>query len=457
MPETLTDKILGGFSERQEKRGADFGKIIPDAMDFASRSVKLEFDQERLEEKREQVGQLKMGRDAKIFDRISSQLNTALKLPPKARKALIPSIQKTLASAGTELGPVAESLLLEGDPSIAKAITIMNNTLSTPEQKQQGLQSLQKALPADEFLDLAKQFVAQAGQTQRTEITTGAQKEIAKETQQQRAEEFKFNKTIKIADLKLDAQQLTFKINDAISNRRADSVDQAKKDKLKGFERAGDLRAELRKPFEQYASIRTTGKNMLDQIDKKGPFRDFAMVFDFIKLVDPGSVVRGDERRGFQITGSLGTKITNTLQNWVNGKTLNDTQRNEIRDFVTQRWENDMRGYLDASRTTFKAGKAEGLENFDPAQGAIVDDLKFLQAQRAKFKGTKLAGQDPREIIERIDPLRKDPRLSRPEAKKQLSNLEKLKQRLSAPEATTEQKNRLRRIEEAIKRQRGRQ
>lgn len=60
-------------------------------------------------------------------------------------------------------------------------------------------------------------------------------------------------------------------------------------------------------------------------------FGDLALIFNFMKMLDPGSTVREGEFATAQNTGGVPDRIVNLYQNVLNGARLNKSQRNAIR------------------------------------------------------------------------------------------------------------------------------
>ena len=86
--------------------------------------------------------------------------------------------------------------------------------------------------------------------------------------------------------------------------------------------------AVLREIMPNYTSLQST------LADTENPFADVTTLFQFMKLIDPGSVVRANEADMFSNAGSLPTQLANSLNQITNGGTLTDAQQKQLSQIV---------------------------------------------------------------------------------------------------------------------------
>jgi hypothetical protein len=118
-------------------------------------------------------------------------------------------------------------------------------------------------------------------------------------------------------------------------------------DPAKTFEQEEKLRKEYQGRTKVYGELRSTFANIESSAKANSGPGDIALITSFMKMLDPGSVVRETEFATARDTAGLYSRLENALQKAQNGKFLNETQRKEYVDLAKQ--------YLNASQK--KAGE----------------------------------------------------------------------------------------------------
>jgi hypothetical protein len=115
-------------------------------------------------------------------------------------------------------------------------------------------------------------------------------------------------------------------------------------DPAKSFEQEEKLRKEFQGRTKVYGELGTTYQNMKSSADAKTGPGDIALITGFMKMLDPGSVVRETEFATARDTAGLYERLQNQAQKLQSGQlfTLDSKQRKEYTDLAKQ--------YLDSAQ-----------------------------------------------------------------------------------------------------------
>lgn len=115
-------------------------------------------------------------------------------------------------------------------------------------------------------------------------------------------------------------------------------------DPAKSFEQEEKLRKEFQGRTKVYGELGTTYSNMKSSADAKTGPGDIALITGFMKMLDPGSVVRETEFATARDTAGLYERLQNQAQKLQSGQlfTLDSKQRKEYTDLAKQ--------YLDSAQ-----------------------------------------------------------------------------------------------------------
>jgi hypothetical protein len=217
---------------------------------------------------------------------------------------------------------------------------------------------------------------------------------LGEETRTQAGEEIKRKKETqellnKAADLDLTKAKTTKVLSE---NKKLDAETKKAILELEAFEKTGGIAPE--KVFEQEKKIRdeyvkrtanfTAAQDAFSKIeasaqDKTGA-GDIALITSFMKMLDPGSVVRETEFATAQDTGGLFVKLKNALSKAQTGEFLTDIQRKEFSSLS--------RRYMDAAKNQEKgvrAGLNKVVKNYklnpDNVFGVIEEETAAAEAE----------------------------------------------------------------------------
>jgi hypothetical protein len=226
----------------------------------------------------------------------------------------------------------------------------------------------------------ADQAVADATTAQATagnaaeKATADAAKAMA--DAQKAAVDAKFAEQITLADLKKKAADLGLtnaQTGSALAQARNLSL-QSKKavlelealkagtpDPAKAFDQEEKLRKEFQARTKVYGELGTTYSNIESSSKAKSGPGDIALITGFMKMLDPGSVVRETEFATARDTAGLYTRLENSLEKAKGGQFLQPKQREEFVNLAKQ--------YLDSAQK--KSGEDK------KALGVVVKNYKL--------------------------------------------------------------------------------
>lgn len=119
---------------------------------------------------------------------------------------------------------------------------------------------------------------------------------------------------------------------------------------------------ESSQPYKNYVETRNRTDALESATADPGAFGDLGILYDYMRSLDPDSVVREGEQLLFRRTGSLSQKAANALNNLATGKTLTEDQRNEILKYSRRRRDIAERSYLAHVEPTLKQAGRLGFE-----------------------------------------------------------------------------------------------
>lgn len=89
--------------------------------------------------------------------------------------------------------------------------------------------------------------------------------------------------------------------------------------------------------YKDWLNIKGKTQILQEAVNNPSAFGDLGVVFDYMKALDPGSVVREGEQKAFKSIGSLPQKTVNAINGFLTGKSLTPEQREEILGWVRKR------------------------------------------------------------------------------------------------------------------------
>ena len=241
-----------------------------------------------------------------------------------------------------------------GDKVITSAIALGGERRTEAEAPAKLMEQIAKADKA-----VADAKTAQATATNAPE-KAAAEAALAVAQAQKAAVDAKFAKQITLADLKKKAAELGLtqaQTGSALAQTKKLGVETSKAalelealkasgglDPAKSFEQEEKLRKEFQGRTKVYGELGTTYQNMKSSADAKTGPGDIALITGFMKMLDPGSVVRETEFATARDTAGLYERLQNQAQKLQSGQlfTLDSKQRKEYTDLAKQ--------YLDSAQ-----------------------------------------------------------------------------------------------------------
>jgi hypothetical protein len=93
---------------------------------------------------------------------------------------------------------------------------------------------------------------------------------------------------------------------------------------------AGGMRDDFTKASKDFVTVRDFYAPMREAVKNPTPAGDTQLIFGFMKLLDPNSVVRESEYAAAAKSAGMPDRITTALENWVTGKKLTASQRQDF-------------------------------------------------------------------------------------------------------------------------------
>ena len=278
--------------------------------------------------------------------------------------------RRSLGLGGATSGQQQEARLelLSADPVAAGKFFDSFSKLPTPEQDRIKVQMGRMATAADNIVGLPDEQLGMGlAQTRQAFINSGDQQAA------QRVDAL-IKENLEPQQLRLRLSAISAQTRDqekVIASREKAALNQAKQsqtdlnDKLKKDKTAFDQTTTLRKDVtaisKEFVKVRDA-RNRLEAVfdtnkiakvaadfaraAKNNPkaeqiaqsteaFGDMALIFNFMKMLDPGSTVREGEFASAQNTGGVDDKIINLYNQAIKGTRLNDSQRSGLRAQAT--------------------------------------------------------------------------------------------------------------------------
>ena len=185
------------------------------------------------------------------------------------------------------------------------------------------------------------------------------------------------------------------------ANRRRPTTNVNVMPEQKTFDNTQKLRAEFRgEPiYKAQQEVQSAFNQVKDGLDAKSPAGDLAAATKFMKLLDPGSVVRESELALAMQAGGALDRLTSYASNVANGTKLTDKQRTDFRDLSTkffntsaQLFNEKQKEYTDiANRYNFnpKDVTGEPIKIQSGKQNLVGNDLIRAAQEELKKRGVQ--------------------------------------------------------------------
>ena len=173
-----------------------------------------------------------------------------------------------------------------------------------------------------------------------------------------------------------------------LEGRQYDSLQPWKEPKTEKAEKDNTAKEEtgLRKELNQLLEVKTF-KDMRQFYNKikstpESPGGDMALVFNFMKMLDPTSVVRESEYASAAKARGVPDSIANLMQNVATGKTMTPTQRKDFRNVAQIYYNNQARLYNNSVSDYRGYAAQEGLDPDNVAKIVPISEIKQTKSSQ---------------------------------------------------------------------------
>ena len=155
-----------------------------------------------------------------------------------------------------------------------------------------------------------------------------------------------------------------------------------------GFDRANTLRDEFMKNSKGFVDVRDAYKRVLATRQDTTGASDMALIFGFMKMLDPGSVVREGEFATAENAGGIPAKVRNMYNKAMSGEFLTPEMRQDFVNQAQKQYEAALQGHTALEGEYTRLSDKFGV----PASNVIVD---FKPNQYLQMTNAQLMNVDP--------------------------------------------------------------
>jgi hypothetical protein len=191
------------------------------------------------------------------------------------------------------------------------------------------------------------------------------------------------------------------------------TVDETKADiesRKEDFKNANDLRDEHTKNSGEFIKVRDAYGRVLSSGVNPSPAGDLALIFNYMKMLDPGSTVREGEFANAQNSGSIPDRLVAQYNSVAEGTRLSPDQRTDFLDRSKSLYENakTSQKYLDDSyeelSESFGVDSNKVIIDFSkPLENKIFEyDLNLLSFEQLSQLPIDNYSEKQKQIIEKV-------------------------------------------------------
>lgn len=179
--------------------------------------------------------------------------------------------------------------------------------------------------------------------------------------------------------LQIDLLRSQIGATNALASKRNDPPPGA------GFKEANTLRDEFNTMTKDFRSVQDA-YSKINNTSSSGA-GDMSMLYQYVKLLDPGSVVRESEFASAAAAGSFGERVQGAVKGVVDGGRLSENLRNEFINEATKIYEGQKSGYDRQKATYTDLSQQFGL---DPK--LVITDYTEVKPSTPTTSGVKFLG-----------------------------------------------------------------
>lgn len=145
--------------------------------------------------------------------------------------------------------------------------------------------------------------------------------------------------------------------------------------------------------YKSYANQSYVIKNLVDGLKKPGPFGDKTMLEQFIRLINPGAVVRPGTLEFINGANSAMSTFNNYIQRLARGESLQPDQRKELVDVARSMLVNSVVQYKAAAEPHLQEveNRRQSRDSADPARVLLQRDQEFFRKLETDNRQSKQA------------------------------------------------------------------
>jgi len=149
------------------------------------------------------------------------------------------------------------------------------------------------------------------------------------------------------------------------------------------FSRASKLSNDFQRDSAKYIATKDSFQNMLDAASEPSGAGDVNMVYGYMKMLDPTSVVREGEAATAENAGGISAKVRNSYNKIISGEKLNPSVR---QDFIKQA--NNIYNQQAKSHKTRIAQYSKRADSFGLSPDMVISDFGTVTLPGQKGNGT---------------------------------------------------------------------
>lgn len=285
---------------------------------------------------------------------------------------------ESLKERNDRIGLAAANLLEVPDEDLAMATTQTARAFQDRGEPELAAQAMELAQLAQTNPQEARQRLS-ALQTQAREI-----EDVIASNEKLRKEQADLSQ--KELDNKLKSMDNAF---DQIGTLRKDVETKSKefnkvKDAFNRVEAVFDTNAQAKSAADMAARIKTNNPEAAAVMESTQAFGDMALIFNFMKILDPGSTVREGEFANAENTGGVDDKTRNLYNKLLNGQRLTPEQREGLRaqaQGLFKKSQNQNDKDMEKYRKTAKTFGLPEDQIFDVREGTVVEGIEELSPE----------------------------------------------------------------------------